>query len=262
MSLSATPTLPEILDEVDETLPHTFPSTKTNWLYGGPPLVFPTSFANKTRIKLLDTQELSSPGTTVNFTGMDCGDTTTGRMLYAVIGLVGTSGSSHTVAAQPAINGVGATADAAWSTHTNGQTCIVSVAGLNDTTTLGLNGSAQLVTSGGTVTTAFCAFFAAYDTEQTSPTHRHSGSTGTSRVTTIANAVNVPARGQIMSAIMNRRTEDVSVTGVEKRHQFTVGTGSLVIGYDSLQSLNASKTISFSWATITNAVMSVHARAN
>lgn len=262
MSLSATPTLPEILDEVDETLPHTFPSTKTNWLYGGPPLVFPTSFANKTRIKLLDTQEVSSPGSTVNFTGMDCGDTTTGRMLYAVIGLVGTSGGSHSVSAQPTINGVGATADAAWSTHTDGNTCIVSVAGLNDTTTLGLNGSAQLVTADGTITTAFCALFAAYDTEQLSPAHRHAGTTGTSLVTSIANAVNVPARGQILSAIMTRHTEVVSLSGLENRHQFTVGTGSLVIGYDSLQSLDASKNVSFSWTTAINSVLSVHARAN
>lgn len=269
MSLSATPTLSEILDEVDETLPHTFPSTKTNWIGVGPPLVFPTSFANKSRIKLLDTQLVVSPGNNVTFSGMDCGDAIDGRMLYTVIGILGTTGGSHAINGTPQINGSSSTTgDGAWGTHTNGKSQIAVVNTLQDNTTLGLNGSAYVPTNS-TIDYAFCALYAAYDTTQLSPHYRHDGQTGTTQVTSISNNMNVPARGQIMAAALARRmdvADTATVTGVEKRDQFFFGAsgseGALIVAYDTLQALNASQNINFSWPTATNASLVIHTRAN
>lgn len=261
MSLGPTPTLPQILAEVDETLPHTFPSTKTRWLAGSQSLVFPTSFANKTRIIEVDQQALTSPGSTVLFSGLDCGSTITGRMLIAVMAVAGTSGGAINIPAQPQVNGVGATADASWYTNTSGHSIAVCIATLNDTTTLGTNGSAQLQTSGATISHAHCIFLAAYDTEQLNPHDRETvGSV--SNVSTRSDLINVPAKGQVISAEMHYNNNPATVTGLTKRFGVNVGPGHLTVAFDTLMGLETNRNISYSWTGAAVSGMSTHSRAN
>ncbi|MBG6211666.1 hypothetical protein IWQ49_006357 [Labrenzia sp. EL_126] len=249
MSLGAVPTIAEIRDELGQGLPYTFPDARTRWMAGvgvADPLTFPSSFANKSRVRILDTQTLSSPGSDINFTGLDVGEIVDGRMLVAAIGVVGTSGSAIGVPAQPEVNGIGATADAAYYTNGSGHSVATCISSLDDITTTGTNGSARLQTSGATIANAICVLMAVYDTVQASPFDR--GNFGAvANATDAADSVNVGARGQIITACTQYNNEVATVSGVTKRFETNLGAGRFTLGFDTLLAAETARSITFSW---------------
>lgn len=261
MSLGSNPTIPEILDEVDEALPYTFPGPKLQWMTGSNGIILPTDFVNGTgRIRILDTQVITSPGSNIYFTGLDCAETTDARMLVAVIGAIGTSGSAIGVPAQPQVNEIGATADADWRTNGSGHSVVTCVSALNDTTTLGANGTARLRTSGATIAAAGIFWLGVYDTEQTSPTDRQTAGS-TANVTTRGTNFTYGARGQCISGCMKYNSADTTVTNLTKRGTLAVGSGLLTLAFDTLQAAGSGN-VTYSWTGGAVATCVAQSRSN
>lgn len=258
MTLGATPTPAEILAELAQLFPYTFPDARTRWLAdlaAGDPIVFPTSFANKLSVKVVHTVADAGGSSPHTFSSCNFGLAFPDRVLVPCICLRGNGASAINItnvtvggaatlgsdngeflAGGPAI-GAGIFAGALAS-GTSGD-IVVTWTGQN------ANAAGLILLSIAKISTTATA----------SDGLVGSGSGGTSA----SGSLDIPANGILIVASSHSNTNDATLSGVTERSAINVGSGRFEVGFDNRMGIQRNRAVSASWSG--NAARGFHTRS-
>lgn len=247
MTLPTVPTIPQILAEISQSLPYTFPDNRTRWLAdvsSTSPITFPTSFANKQSVKVVASLADAGGSSPHTFSGLNFGLDFSDRVLIACTCLRGANNSAMNISTITIggvsatgldhgefITGVGAIGAGVWSsavpTGTSGNV-VVSWSGQS----ANASGLILLSVSGISQTPFF----------QGGQTGSGSGGTSSSA------SFNIPSNGVMVVASAHTNTNATSFSGLTTRTSLTVGSSLLAVGFDNRLSAVSGSTISASWS--------------
>lgn len=250
MTLGATPQPADIVAELGESFPYTFPDARTRWLADvgvSSAITFPTSFANKTSVKVVATRsEAAGGGTSHTFTGVDFGAAFSGRVLVACVGLYD---AASTVLDQTSvtIGGSSATGGDAGENLGSGPSCGAGVwaRALNS----GTSGDVVVNWSGGAADNAGLILLSVASIPQTAHDQTTGGSGGGSGGTGTGNlSLNIPSNGVLIAAVAHANNNNATMSGVTERQALNFGGARLEVGFNNRKSSQTGDTVSASWS--------------
>lgn len=258
MTLSATPTPAQIVAELRQTFPYTFPDARTRWLADlstSAAIVFPTSFANKQAVKLVDSA-LGTLGTTHSI-NLSFGAAFTGRRLVYIIFWVGkqagaVGGGSH-FCTGITLAGVADANLGMWSfAGTNASTIMsaVAIGSLNLAT--GTSGNLNFTTS--IAVTPYVVLLSTSNVENTDGTGGFGGA-----VTTLGMSTTAPTNGVCIAAVIRNDTTNITWTGLTERSEVTQGAYRLGVAWDNRLTAGAKNV---SWSSAASASANANAIAS
>lgn len=245
MTLGTTPQPADVVSELRSSFPCTFPDAASRWLAevgASDSIVFPTSFASKQAVKIMDTAVSTTAASTYTFSAMDAGIAYTGRTLVAVIGIYSATEAQASTSGVT-IGGTAATGEA------HGE----FLAGSGETAGMGIYANQAT----GTTATVVVSLSAAVDacrvvllsvaglsSATASDTgEKHGTGSGSSSAST---SLDIPADGVLIVGQARSNQSTISFSGVTKENQYTVGNGGMAVGFDNRLSEAASTSIGYS----------------
>lgn len=260
MTLGSTPTIPQILAEIGKTLPYTFPDGITRWLAdvaSTDPIIFPTSFANKISIKVVDSIADAGGSSPHTFSGVNFGAAFTGRVLVACTCLRENGSNPLNIPTNGVtIGGVTASGDDNGNAGASGPGIGAGIAAASVPT--GTSGDVVVSWSSATANAAGLILLSVANMATTAS---DAGSAGADQTggTGASCTLDIPASGVLIAACAHTNTNDETLTGVTERAAINVGSGRLSVGFDNRLSVQTAKSISASWSG--NALFGLHARS-
>jgi hypothetical protein len=249
MTLGSTPTPAEVVAELGESFPYTFPDARSRWLAdvgASDGITFPTSFANKASVKVIDTATATGSSGTATFSGVDFGLAYTGRVLVACVGLY-TSASGTLNQTSCTIGGTATSGDDAGENLGSGPSCGAGVWAASKSS--GTSGDVVINWSGytGSVNAGLVLLsVASISTTAHSSTSGWTG--GGSGGTSDSATLNIPANGVLIAAFAHANLNNTTLTGVTERSEITIGSGRLCVGFDNRKSVQTGDSVGASWS--------------
>lgn len=237
MTLGSTPTPAEIVSELRESFPYTFPDARTRWLAevgSSDPITIPTDFANKSAIKLVDSITLGS-GTSFSPTAT-FGAAFTGRIILCCVGTYNTGNVDMDITGF-SIGGI--TAEAIGQARSFQAAGSVSAA-MGSAAASGTSGTIG-ISLGGAISAGRLHVFSCANLGGFNSNGAAANSTGTSQ-----NTVDVPDNGIFFMVAAKANTNGITLTGSTERIDEQMGSGGrLAIGWNNGLSLESNRTASF-----------------
>lgn len=247
MTLGATPTPAQILAELSQAFPYTFPDARTRWLAdlgASDPIVFPTSFANKTSAKVAASVADAGGTSPHTFSSANFGLAFSDRVLIACTCLRGNAASGMNVTGVT-IGGVSAVGNdngeflAAGPCIGTGIFAAAVPSGTSGDVVVTWSGQAAnasgliLLSVSGISTTAFAQASQVFG-----------GGGGTSA----ANTLDIPSNGLQIWNSGHSNTNAATFSGVTERAALTVGTAQFKVGFDNRMNSETARAVSASWS--------------
>jgi hypothetical protein len=250
MTLGSTPTPAEIVEELGESFPYTFPDAKTRWLAevgASDPITIPTDFSSKSSVKVIATASASASGTSHTFSGVNFGLAFSGRRLIACVGLYA-SGSVTLNQTSCTIGGTSTVGDDAGENLGSGPSCGAGIwAGA---VASGTSGNVVINWTGGAATHAGLILLSASGGFSTTAHDEVNGATGggSGGSNTGTKSLNIPSNGILIASVMHANLNNTNLSGVTERSEITVGSGRLCVGFDNRKNSQTGDTLSASWS--------------
>ncbi|RUV07445.1 hypothetical protein EOA79_04570 [Mesorhizobium sp. M1A.F.Ca.IN.020.03.2.1] len=247
MTLGSTPTIPEILAEISQTFPYTFPDARTRWLAevgASDPITFPTSFANKQSVKVVASVADAGGSSPHTFSAANFGIAFSDRVLIACTCLRGNGSSGMNISAVT-IGGVAAVGNDNGEFLAGGP-CIGT--GIFAAAVPSGTSGDVVVTWGGQSANASGLILLSVSGISTTAFAQASQVFGGSGGTSANNTINVPSNGLLIVNSGHSNGNDTTLTGVTERTALTVGTARFEVGFDNRMSSETARAISASWS--------------
>lgn len=252
MTLGATPTPAQVVEELRESFPYTFPDIRSRWLADAAvdaPLVFPTSFSNKSSVKVVDSMAETAGSGSKTFSNVNFGLAFTDRVLVACTCLYRTGLSALDITSVT-IGGVSATgydngeyASSVSRTIGAGIWAAAVPAGTSGNVVINHGGTAQ---HSGLILLAVKGISTTPHDQQTIPAS--SMGIGGSGGGSASDTINVPEDGVTIVVSNHSNTNDTTLSGVTEQEEITVGGGRMCVGFDNRMSAETSRAYSGSWS--------------
>lgn len=256
MTLGATPSPAQILAELGQAFPYTFPDARTRWLADvgiADPIVFPTSFASKTSVKVVYSVADAGGGSPHTFTGVDFGPAFSDRILVACTCLRETGAAPLAISAVT-IGGVSAVGDDNGEAFTPGIGTGIFAAAVPT----GISGNVVVTWSSATANAAGLILLSV---AKISTTAHDSGSQAVDSggADNASCALDIPSNGLLIASCAHTNTNNETFVGVTERASVVVGAGRLAVGFDNRMNSESNRAVSCSWTT--SAARGLHARS-
>jgi hypothetical protein len=249
MTLSATPTPADVVAELRDTFPYTFPDGPSRWLAGvgsTDAITFPTSFASKQAVVVEAASGSHSDGTAGStwvhtFSGLNFGADFTGRRIVVCIGGASliTSGATGSMT----IGGVTATGEqhGAWDSNKG------AMAGIFCAAPSGTSGNVVFFSNfrwtslvAVVLSVAGLPSNTAYDTG--------AANNGGAPNSGVSSSLNIPANGVLISCGAHAfDTAGITLGGVTNKTDYSLSGGAFRYGFDNRLSTQTNKAVSASW---------------
>lgn len=247
MTLGATPTPAQILAELGQPFPYTFPDARTRWLAdlaASDPIVFPTSFANKQSVKVAQTVADAGGSSPHTFSAVNFGLAFPDRVLFACTCLRGNSGADLSIT-NVTIGGVTAAG------HDNrewfGGGPAVGAGIFAAAVPNGTSGDVVVTWTGQAANAAGLILLSAAKVSTTEYAFTSNSFSGGG--TTASNTINIPTNGLLILNSVHSNTNAATLSGVTERASLTVGVAHFKVGFDNRMNLETARPISASWTT-------------
>lgn len=247
MTLGASPSPADVVAELGESFPYTFPDARTRWLADvgtSDPITFPTSFANKTSIKHVDTTSVSSLGTSHSFSNVSFGASFTGRRIHVLIFAMSKNQldtGSWTIGAVTIGNDSDADGTLVWFQDGNDSTVL---AGAGDATASPTGTSGTISFSTASATRCLCVVLSiantpyAFTDELNAFDENTTGASGT---------LDIPSNGVILAAATKANGNSISFSGVTLQGQSSPLAGYRIAwGWTNRASSQTGRSVGFS----------------
>lgn len=250
MTLGSAPTITEILAEIQETTPYTFPTDKTRWLAdvgASDPITFPDDFANKMSAKVVATKSELVSGTSHTFTDVNFDIAFTGRHLFACIGLIGIAGAvlDQTTCTIGGVSAVGADS----GEHISGIGAIGAGIWAASVPT-GASGSVTVNWTPSNAAAGVLVLVAVSGITSTTPHADNFWNGGGSGGTGATKTLNVQDDGFTIATNAHLNANDTSWTGLTERADvlFPLSNARLSVAFDNRMSAETGRSVSVSWS--------------
>lgn len=250
MTLGSTPSPAQIVAELGEGFPFTFPGADSRWLAevgASDPVIFPTSFANKTSIKIEDIDTTTGSGGSATFTGVDFGVNYIQRTLIACVGLYANAAVALNQVSCT-IGGFSAVGNDSGEFLAGGPSVGAGV--WVDSAPIGTSGNVTINWTGysGSVN-AGLVLLSACNMSTSTFDHTASWNGGGSGGSSTGNSLlDIPANGILIAAIAHGNTNNTSLGGVAEQTEFTFGGARLCVGFANRKGAQSDDAVSASWS--------------
>ncbi len=246
MTLGSTPQPADVVAELGQSFPYTFPDARTRWLADvgtSAAITFPTSFANKQSVKQVAITALSALGTSHSFPSVNFGANYSGRLIFVIVFAVSkqsadTSGwtiTSGSIGGQSDLGPGGMV----WRQNGSGSTVMVGNGTILAQPT-GTSGTISFSTGAQTRCVCVVLSIASGATTATDFDSANANSTGA------AVSLDIPANGILISAAAKADTNSIGFSGVTKRAETSPIAGyQIAWGWDNRLSAETGRSVTF-----------------
>ncbi|TPN03802.1 hypothetical protein FJ973_29610 [Mesorhizobium sp. B2-1-3] len=253
MTLGASPSPAQVVAELGQTSPYTFPDARSRWLAdvgSSDPITFPTSFANKTALKIPATTGASGVSTSHSFAGVNFGPVFTNRRLLCYVIAHGKSAgvetpadvtvTNFTVGGVPPVGGVAPL----FFWYYAGTTDSAVFSGVQSDS---FNPSGTSGTISFTTNIALNCSVIVFSMIGSNDIESGSSNGNFSEFSPISDTLNVQNDATLITVGVQNSSATLTVSGCTKRSQFSPVAGyQCVVGYDNHQAAQTGRAISIS----------------